>query len=107
MPEGATAGELVIESGEQTSESWACDIGVLSPTACIRWPTRRSTRFGNIYTTFSGSRGQKVPVAVYKIDLNFNMKPFINELMNATGLAFDAAGHALHLQPLRRLSSTR
>jgi sugar lactone lactonase YvrE len=31
-------------------------------------------------------------VAVYKIDLNFNMKPFINELMNATGLAFDAEG---------------
>src|SRR5262249_48140249 len=44
------------------------------------------------YTTFSGSRGQKVPVAVYKIDLNFNMKPFINELMNATGLAFDKQG---------------
>ena len=59
-------------------------------------------RFGNIYTTFSGSRGQKAPVAVYKIDLNFNVKPFINDLMNATGLAFDRAGHALHLQPLRR-----
>ena len=41
-------------------------------------------------------------MAVYKIDLNFNMKPFINELMNATGLAFDRAGHAVHFQPLRR-----
>src|SRR3954465_4261205 len=29
VPEGATAGELVIESGDQSSESWACDIGVL------------------------------------------------------------------------------
>ena len=29
VPEGATAGELVIESGGQSSESWACDIGVL------------------------------------------------------------------------------
>jgi sugar lactone lactonase YvrE len=47
---------------------------------------------GNIYTTFSGSRGQKVPVAVYRIDLNFNMKPFINELMNATAMAFDPQG---------------
>jgi sugar lactone lactonase YvrE len=47
---------------------------------------------GNIYTTFSGSRGQKVPVAVFKIDLNFGMKPFINELMNATALAFDPQG---------------
>jgi hypothetical protein len=48
--------------------------------------------FGNIYTTFSGSRGQKVPVAVYKIDLNLAMKPFIAELMNATALAFDDRG---------------
>jgi sugar lactone lactonase YvrE len=48
--------------------------------------------FGNIFTTFSGSRGQKVPVAVYKIDLNFALKPFINELMNATALTFDEQG---------------
>ena len=48
--------------------------------------------FGNIYVTFSGSRGQKTPVSVYKIDLNYNSKPFASEIMNATGLAFDKAG---------------
>jgi len=48
--------------------------------------------FGNIFSTFSGSRGQKVPVAVYKVDLNYNVKPFINDLMNATGLIFDRQG---------------
>ena len=26
---------------------------------------------GNIYVTFSGSRGQKVPVAIFKIDTNY------------------------------------
>jgi hypothetical protein len=87
VPEGATAGELVIESGKQSSESWACDIGV--PIADSLHPVGNPAvdAVGNIYTTFSGSRGQKVPVAVYKIDLNFNMKPFLNDLMNATGLA--------------------
>src|ERR1700742_4432527 len=29
VPEGATAGEVVIENGELTSESWTCDVGVL------------------------------------------------------------------------------
>ena len=48
--------------------------------------------FGNIYVTFSGSRGQKTAVSVYKIDLNYNSKPFASEIMNATGLAFDKAG---------------
>jgi len=92
VPEGATAGELVIESGDQSSESWACDIGVLVADSLHPVASPAVDAFGNIYTTFSGSRGQKVPVAIYKIDLNFNMKPFINELMNATALAFDTQG---------------
>jgi sugar lactone lactonase YvrE len=33
-----------------------------------------------------------VPVAVFKIDLNFSVKPFLNDVMNATGLAFDREG---------------
>src|SRR5215467_5922783 len=92
VPDGATAGELVIESGEQVSDSWACDIGVLVAENLHPVANPAVDTFGNIYTTFSGSRGQKVPVAVYKVDLNFAMKPFVNDLMNATGLAFDAEG---------------
>jgi sugar lactone lactonase YvrE len=92
VPEGATAGELVINSGEGSSESWACDIGVLVAENLHPVAGPAVDSFGNIYTTFSGSRGQKVPVAVYRIDLNFNMKPFVNELMNATALAFDPHG---------------
>src|SRR5271157_120065 len=92
VPEGASAGELVIENGQQASESWACDIGVLIAESLHSVANPAVDSFGNIYTTFSGSRGQKVPVAVYKIDLNFNMKPFINELMNATSLTFDPQG---------------
>ena len=92
VPEGATAGELVIENGGQSSESWACDVGVLIADNLHPVASPAVDSFGNIFTSFSGSRGQKVPVAVYKIDLNFNMKPFINDLMNATGLAFDIQG---------------
>jgi sugar lactone lactonase YvrE len=47
---------------------------------------------GNVFTTFSGSRGQKTPVSVYKIDNSFYVKPFLSDLMNATGLALDSEG---------------
>ena len=90
VPEGATAGGLVVQSGQQSSDSWACDIGVLVADNLHPVANPAIDSAGNIYTTFSGSRGQKVPVAVYKIDLNFSMKPFINDLMNATGMAFDS-----------------
>jgi sugar lactone lactonase YvrE len=92
VPEGASAGDLVIENGEQSSQAWTCDIGI--PIADSLHPVANPAvdSFGNIFSTFSGSRGQKVPVAVYKVDLNYNAKPFINDLMNATGLAFDRQG---------------
>src|SRR3954468_16204953 len=92
VPEGATAGELTIASGPQVSESWACDIGIMLADSLHPVTSPAVDSFGNIYSTFSGSRGQKVPVAVYKVHLNFNVKPFINDLMNATAMAFDREG---------------
>jgi len=92
VPEGASAGELVVASGNQSSEAWACDIGFSIADSLHPVANPAIDSFGNIYSTFSGSRGQKVQVAIFKIDLNYNMKPFINEMMNATGLAFDRQG---------------
>jgi hypothetical protein len=92
VPEGASAGELVVESGQYSSESYSCDIGIQIADSLHPVANPAVDALGNIYTTFSGSRGQKAPVAVYKIDLNYNMKPFINELMNATGIAIDRQG---------------
>jgi sugar lactone lactonase YvrE len=47
---------------------------------------------GNIFVTFSGARGQKVPISIYKLDQNYNMKPFVTEMMNPTSIAFDREG---------------
>src|SRR5215469_4211036 len=65
VPEGASAGELIIESGKQSSDSWACDIGVLLADSLHPVANPAVDSLGNIFTTFSGSRGQKTPVAVY------------------------------------------
>ena len=48
---------------------------------------------GNIFSTFSGTRGQKVTTSVFKVDLNRVMRPFLSEIMNATGVAFDREGN--------------
>jgi sugar lactone lactonase YvrE len=92
VPEGATAGQLVVQSGQHSSDSWACDIGVQVADSLHPVSNPAIDSFGNLYATYSGSRGQKTPVAVFKVDLNFSVKPFINDLMNATGLIFDAQG---------------
>ena len=92
VPEGASAGELIVEAGKQSSRVWNCGIGVQIADNLYPVGNPAVDRFGNIYVTFSGSRGQKTPVSVYKIDLNYNNKPFVTDVMNATGLAFDQAG---------------
>lgn len=47
---------------------------------------------GAIYTTLSGSRGQKVPVSVYKITPDGDSEPFLTDIINPTGLAFSRDG---------------
>ncbi len=92
VPDGVSEGELVVQNGEQSSQAWTCDIGIQIAESLHPVTNPSVDTFGNVYTTFSGSRGQKVAVAVYKIDLNYSVKPFINDLMNATAMAFDAQG---------------
>jgi sugar lactone lactonase YvrE len=48
---------------------------------------------GNIYATFSGPRGQKAPISIYKIDADYKVKPFVTDMTNATALAFDREGY--------------
>ena len=94
VPEGATAWASPAKPRSATTGRSPASSSVAVPMAENLHPVASPAvdSFGNIFTTFSGSRGQKTPVAVYRIDLNFNMKPFINDLMNATSLAFDRHG---------------
>jgi sugar lactone lactonase YvrE len=92
VPDGAASGEVVVSADGCTSNPQEVRIAV--PIAEGLHPVSNPAvdAQGNIYVTFSGSRGQKVPVAIYRIDTNYNIKPFLHEMMNATGLAFDRSG---------------
>jgi sugar lactone lactonase YvrE len=92
VPEGATSGPVVVATDGHVSNSHTVKVAV--PIAENLHPVTNPAldAEGNIYVTFSGSRGQKVPVAIFKIDTNYSVKPFVNELMNATSIAFDREG---------------
>ncbi len=47
---------------------------------------------GSIFVTLSGTRGQKVPVSIYKISPDDTVSPFITEIVNPTGMAFNREG---------------
>lgn len=89
VPENATVGELVVNAGQEDAVRFSCGIGIQIADSLHPVGNPAIDKFGNIYTTFSGSRGQKTPVSVYKIDHAYETKSFVSDLMNATGLAFD------------------
>jgi hypothetical protein len=92
VPEGVTSGELTVATSNAVSTPVSVAVGMtiadeLHPVAN---PAVDSAE--NVFTTFSGSRGQKVPVSVYRIDRSHTSRPFLHDMMNATGLAFDRDG---------------
>ena len=92
VPDGASTGEIVIEAGDGASPAWNCDVGVQIADNLYPVGNPAVDQAGNVYVTFSGPRGQKTPVSVYRIDLNYNSRPFVSDIMNATGLAVDHEG---------------
>lgn len=92
VPEGATSGPVVVATNGHVSNARSVRVAV--PIADDLHPVTNPAldAEGNIYATVSGSRGQKVPVAIFKIDTNYVAKPFVVDLMNATSIAFDRAG---------------
>lgn len=92
VPDGAASGAVVVSTNGHSSN--AQQIKVATAIAENLHPVTNPALDveGNIYVTFSGSRGQKVPVSIYKIDTNYNVKPFLTDMMNATAIAFDREG---------------
>jgi hypothetical protein len=92
VPEGATTGPVIVATNGASSNGHEVKVAV--PIAENLHPVANPALDpeGNIYVTFSGPRGQKVPVAIFKIDTNYNVKPFLAEMMNATAIAFDREG---------------
>jgi hypothetical protein len=93
IPEGTTSGPVVLERGGIASN--ALELRVAVPMAENLHPVANPAvdADGNVYATFSGARGQSVPVSIYSIARDFEMRPFVRGILNATGLAFDAAGY--------------
>src|SRR6478672_7339813 len=92
VPAGAASGPVVVSANGHASNPHQMTVAVAIAENLHPVTNPALDAEGNIFVTFSGSRGQKVPVAIYKIDTNYNVKPFLTELMNPTAIAFDRAG---------------
>jgi len=92
VPPGASSGPIVVSTNGHSSNPHQLKVAVSIADNLHPVTNPALDAEGNIYVTFSGSRGQKVPVSIFKIDTNYKVTPFLSDLMNATSIAFDRAG---------------
>jgi sugar lactone lactonase YvrE len=93
VPEGANGGVVRVVASEHESQPFPIAVGMQIADNLHPVASPAVDMDGNIYVTFSGPRGQRVPVSLYKITANFNVKPFVTSLTNPSGLAIDRAGN--------------
>jgi hypothetical protein len=92
VPPGASSGPVVVSTNGSASNPHPLKVAATIAENLHPVANPALDAEGNIFVTFSGSRGQKVQVAIFKIDTNYNVKPFLAEMTNATAIAFDRAG---------------
>ncbi len=96
VPPGLDGGRTPVRVEELLGETAYVDIGAPLATGLHQVDSPAFDAEGNLYVTFSGSRGQEAPVAIFIVRPDGSREPFVSDLANPTSLAFDAAGR-LHV----------
>jgi len=89
VPDGASDGTVRIANSNGESTPHPVSIGLQIADNLHPVGNPEVDIDGNIYVTFSGPRGQAVPVSLYKVSANYSVKPFVTTLVNPSGLALD------------------
>lgn len=98
VPGGVLPGDVIVSRNGVASGPLAVQIAV--PMAENLHPVANPAvdAEGNVYATLSGSRGQAMPVSIFRIapspdGVIHELRPFVREILNPTGLAFGPDEH--------------
>lgn len=96
VPGGLDGGHTAVRVEEIAGETAYVDIGAPLATGLHQVDSPVIDSEGNLYVTFSGSRGQQGPVAIFVVRPDGSREPFVSDVANPTSLAFGPDG-ALHV----------
>ena len=95
VPESKPSGptDVSIESNGERSEPVTIEVGKqlaedLHPVANPAYDPDD----GSLFVTRSGSRGEQLPVTIFRIDVSGEVTEFSGDITNPTGIAFDSSG---------------
>lgn len=96
VPAGLDGGRTPVRIDSAPGETAYVHVGAPLATGLHQVDNPAFDAAGNLYVTFSGSRGQQTPVSVFVVRPDGSRAPFASGIPNPTSLAFDRSGQ-LHV----------
>jgi hypothetical protein len=92
VPEQASTGLIEVRSPSGGSDAAPLRVARLLSGDLHPVTSPAVSRSGMIYATISGPRGKQTPVSVVRVSPDGRGTPFVTDILNATGLAFNPDG---------------
>ena len=96
VPAGLDGGRTPVRIDGAPGETAYVQIGAPLATGLHQVDNPVFDADGNLYVTFSGSRGQQTPISIFVVRPDGTREPYAANIANPTSLAFDADGR-LHV----------
>jgi sugar lactone lactonase YvrE len=88
IPEGLPGGRTAVRIGATPDETAFIVAGATAATGLHQVDNPAFDRDGNLYLTYSGSRGERSPVSIFRVRRDGFREPFVSGITNATSMAF-------------------
>jgi hypothetical protein len=92
VPPGLESGPATVATEEEARPLGVVEIGGALATGLHAVDNPAVDAEGRVYATYSGTRGQRVPVSIFRVGRGGAREPFVSGIVNATSLAFDRDG---------------
>lgn len=93
VPEAVTAGDLSLRYGSVESNSLPVNVAVSLADDLHMVSNPAADADGNLYAMVSGPRGTRVPVSIFRISRDLQVRPFVRDLLNVSALALGPDGY--------------
>ncbi len=92
VPTGLDGGRTAVRVAGVPGETALVEVGTPFATGLHQVDNPVFDRDGNLYVTYSGTRGQNVPVSIFRVSRTGRRESFVSGIVNPTSMTFDASG---------------
>ena len=92
VPAGLSSGRTAVSVASAPDQIGFVDLAAPFASGLHQVDNPIFDRDDNLYVTYSGTRGQQVPVSIFRVRPNGTREPFSSGIVNPTSMAFDRQG---------------